>query len=163
MKCKVVVEGISGARFEQTIEAEALWEGITLVQRIFRQRGFGDEAWLGVYGEDGELEWDTEGWAVRPVPAKRIKSLYTETYEVFGDYIVEFTKDPNGTFGEHWEAWLHKRGYGVKSHIMGSGAQKGISVTETWEDFKATIFKCIEDDIEFYRAEYEEEVYDEEH
>jgi len=154
MNCKVVIEGVSGKRFEQTIEAEALWEGITLVQRAFRQRRFGDDAWLGVY-KDGELEWEAEGWAVRPVEAKRIKTLETETYEVFGDYIVEFTRDPNGKFGEEYSAWLYKRGYGVKEGLSGGYNNMGISVQETYEDYKADILKCIENDINWYRSQYE--------
>jgi len=136
---------------EEVIRAEAPWEGITLVQRLFNHGKYNDDAYLEVRGENGELYWDAFGEDIRPVKAKRVKSKKTETYEL-DDYLIEFTREQKED-GEEWEAWLCRKDCSVKESIQGGYNHKGITVEETYEDFKDTVFKCIDDDIEWYEED----------
>lgn len=145
----------------ETIKGEAPWEAITLAQRLFCSGKFTGDAYIEVSNENGDLVWDAYGEEIRPQKAKKVTGKKTETYE-FNGYLVEFVRELKD--GEmHWEAWLQRIGYSFKTFISGGYSHKGLSIEDTYEDFKNTVFKCICDDIELYEkdAEYLEREHEE--
>jgi len=71
-----------------------------------------------------------------------------ETYR-FGNYIIEICKETDFDGNESFDAYLQRKGYGIKDYMFGVPTE-----TNTLEGFIELVEANIEEYIRFYREEY---------